>query len=62
VDELVKYMKALLLLQLHTNEEGLAMKPEVLLAKAGFAHKEIADLLGKNQAAVSKAISRSQRD
>ena len=59
MDELVKYLKALVLLQLHADENGNTHKPEVLLAKAGFAHKEIADLLGKKQAAVSKAISRA---
>ena len=61
MEELVKYIKALVLLQLHTTEEGLSQKPEVLLARAGLGHKEIADLLGKKQAAVSKAINRAQR-
>ena len=35
-------------------------KPELLLSKAGFQHKEIADLLGKSQAAVAKTISRGR--
>ena len=58
--ELVKYTKALLLLQL----QGLSktddpVKPELLLARAGLNAREIADLLGKNAAAVAKALQRA---
>jgi DNA-directed RNA polymerase specialized sigma24 family protein len=38
-----------------------AEKPELLLARSGLAHAEIAELVGKTQAAVSKAISRARR-
>jgi hypothetical protein len=60
MEELIKYMKALMLLQLHMGKEGLTAKPELLLAKSGFAHKEIAELLGKNADAVSKIIRRAK--
>ena len=59
-NELVKYTKALLLLQL----QGLSktddpVKPELLLARAGLNAREIGELLGKNSGAVTKAIQRS---
>jgi DNA-directed RNA polymerase specialized sigma24 family protein len=58
--ELVKYTKALLLLQL----QGLSKtddpeKPELLLARAGLSAREIAELLGKKSGAVAKAIQRA---
>ena len=61
MEELVKYMRALTFLQLQsvTGSNNIG-KPEVLLSKAGFTHREIADLLGKNTAAVAKAISRAR--
>jgi DNA-directed RNA polymerase specialized sigma24 family protein len=59
-NELVKYAKALLLLQL----QGLSkpddpVKPELLLARAGLNARDIAELLGKNSGAVAKAIQRA---
>lgn len=61
MEELVKYMKALTFLQLQVvTGSNVFGKPELLLSKAGFQHKEIADLLGKSQAAVAKAISRGR--
>lgn len=66
MDELIRYMRASVLLQLHfahTLSErggGAAFKPEVLLADAGISTKEIASMLGKSPAAVAKAISRSR--
>jgi hypothetical protein len=66
MQELVRYARALLLLQLKHLEvsaqagKGPAIKPEVLLADAGFGPREIADLLGKNYAAVAKAVSRAR--
>lgn len=59
MEELVKYLKALTFLQLQALTGGLSDKPEVLLSKAGFSHKEIAELLDKSYAAVAKAVSRS---
>jgi DNA-directed RNA polymerase specialized sigma24 family protein len=60
VDELVKLTRALLLLQVQAltkNEDPV--KPEVILARAGLAAREIGELLGKNSAAVAKAIQRA---
>jgi IS30 family transposase len=34
-------------------------KPEILMARAGFGAREIAELLGKSQAAIAKSIQRS---
>lgn len=58
--EVVKYARALLLLQLHalTKSDEL-MKPELLLHRAGLSTRDIAELLGKNPAAVVKAIQRA---
>ena len=61
LDELVRNTRALVLLQLQAlapQEERV--KPEVVLARAGFAAREAADMLGKNQAAVAKAIQRGK--
>lgn len=66
MQELVRYARALLLLQLRQFEAAAQagavapMRAEVILADAGFGAREIADLLGKNYAAVSKAISRAR--
>jgi hypothetical protein len=60
MEELVKYARALLALQiqqLYKNETPV--KPEILLAKSGFSAREIAELLGKNPAAIAKAIQRA---
>ena len=58
--ELVKYTKALLLLQIQgINKTDDPVKPEVLLSRAGLNAREIADLLGKNSTAVAKAIQRA---
>jgi DNA-directed RNA polymerase specialized sigma24 family protein len=58
--ELVKYTKALLLLQVQgLNKTDDPIKLEVLLARAGLSAREIAELLGKNSAAVAKAIQRA---
>ncbi len=58
--ELVKYTKALLLLQVQgLNKTDEPIKPEVLMARAGLSAREIAELLGKSSAAVAKAIQRA---
>lgn len=64
-DDVVKYLRANLLLQLREsfgdeNETLANLKPEALLHRSGFTHQEIADLLGKNPDAVRKAVSRSK--
>jgi hypothetical protein len=60
VDEMIKYLKALVILQAQVvaNIEG-AIKPEILLSLAGLSHKEIAVIVGKSKVAVSKALSRA---
>lgn len=62
VQELAKSTKALLLVQLQA-QVGAEEKerPEVLLARAGFVAREIAELLGKTQAAVAKSLQRAGR-
>jgi len=57
---LEKSTKALLLVQLQAQAQPKDReKPEVLLARAGFNAREIAQLLGKNPAAVHKSIQRA---
>lgn len=66
MEELAKYLKALLLLdlwrsQMEAQRNGSsATKLELLLADSGFSNKEVSDLLGKSVAAVAKAISRGR--
>ena len=58
--ELVKYVKALLLLQLQgPSSTEHPVKPEVLLARSGLSAREIGELLGKNSDAVAKALQRA---
>ena len=59
-NELVKYIKALLLLEVYQlSKSDDSAKPEILLVRAGLSVKEIAELLGKNLAAVAKTIQRA---
>lgn len=64
MEELIKYMRAMVLLQLRgiqsSTEDGLPLKAEALLAQAGFTAREIALMLDKSQAAVAKAITRAR--
>ncbi|MGH8718785.1 MAG: hypothetical protein ACREV0_07565 [Burkholderiales bacterium] len=61
MEELIKYLKALVALQARLIAESQpGMKLEPLLNAAGLNHREIAELLGKTQAAVAKTISRSR--
>ena len=66
MEELVKYLRGLLLLSLSRAQEEAAgtgrgqPRLELLLADAGFSHREIATMLNKSQVAVSKAISRGR--
>jgi hypothetical protein len=65
VEEL-KYARAMLMLQIQvaqTTMEQAGVSPlklELLLADAGFGHRDIAVILGKTQMAVAKAISRGR--
>jgi hypothetical protein len=61
MEELIKYMKALVYLQVQSIAGTSAFgKPEVLLSKAGFKAREIGDILGKKEAAVAKTLSRAK--
>ena len=66
MEELIRYMRASVLLQLYSAQAQSAQpgapsfKPEVLLADAGIPPREIAAMLGKSPAAVAKAISRAR--
>jgi DNA-directed RNA polymerase specialized sigma24 family protein len=67
MEDLLRHTRALLLLQIHVVQEaaaargtGSAPKVELLLADAGFAHREIASMLGKSVVAVAKAVSRGR--
>lgn len=61
MDELVKYLKALVFLQAQDYVEADGKpKVEVLLTKAGLKHAEVAEILGKTTAAVAKTVSRAK--
>jgi DNA-directed RNA polymerase specialized sigma24 family protein len=62
MEELEKYLRALVLLQLDAQrQEGEARNPMLLLSQAGFANPEIAELLDKNTGAVQKAVERARK-
>jgi DNA-binding MarR family transcriptional regulator len=59
-NELLKYTKALVSLQIHAlNISGQLNKPEVLLSRVGLSARDIAEILGKNPGAVTKALQRA---
>lgn len=61
LEELVKSSRALVLLQLQAlAPEAERVKSEVLLSRAGYGAREAAELLGKSQAAVAKAMQRGK--
>jgi DNA-directed RNA polymerase specialized sigma24 family protein len=61
-EDSAKYLKALLALQVLSYEAGdTPVKTELLLARAGLSHREIADLLGKSYDAVAQTVSRAGR-
>ena len=61
MDEMIKYLKALVYIQANgLSDPEARVKPELLLAKAGLKHAEIGDILGKKGTAVAKAISRAK--
>jgi len=61
MDEVVKYLKAMVSLQAQSMVEvEQRQKTEVLLARAGLKYGEIAEIIGKTEAAVSKAVSRAK--
>jgi DNA-directed RNA polymerase specialized sigma24 family protein len=61
MEELSKYLKALVFLQAQAfNDAERPPKPEILLARAGLNYAEIADILGKSEAAVAKSVQRAK--
>jgi DNA-directed RNA polymerase specialized sigma24 family protein len=62
MEEIVKYLKVLIALQLRSEreEDVPAQKIELILAGLGLTAREISELSGKSQAAVAKAISRGK--
>jgi len=61
-EQLTKYLKALLAAQLRRAESGkMEEKPELMLSSVGLSAKEIAEVLGKNEPAVAKAIQRAAK-
>jgi len=61
MEELLMYIKALVYLHAQSLPEvEQKAKPEVVLARAGLKYAEIAQILGKTEAAVSKAVSRAK--
>jgi DNA-directed RNA polymerase specialized sigma24 family protein len=61
MEELLKYLKALVALQVEAfNNNDDRAKAEILLARAGLSYLEIADIVGKSEAAVAKSIQRAK--
>jgi len=66
MEEMLRYMRAMVMLQLHTAQSAAAdgertpLRAEVLLADAGFGAREISSMLAKSPAAVAKAITRGR--
>ena len=58
--DLTKYLRALVALQIHTSSKEELPRMELALSGAGFSAREIADLTGRSQAAVAKALSRAK--
>ncbi len=64
MEEMLKYLKALTLFQLQNSNGDDApapLKTEILLSRAGFKNKEIAELLGKTENAVALTIHRAKK-
>ena len=62
-NELLKYTKALVALQIHVlNSSGQLNKPEVVLSRVGLSPRDIAEILGKNPGAVAKALQRAAKE
>ncbi len=62
MEELVKYLRALVALELRRAMNGgdEPVRADLVLADLGFSAKEIAGLSGKSVAAVAKAITRGR--
>jgi hypothetical protein len=63
VDEMLRYLRAMVVLQAAMlDEKEDRPKPEILLHRAGMGIQEIAGLLEKTYGAVAQTISRERRD
>jgi DNA-directed RNA polymerase specialized sigma24 family protein len=61
MDELIRYVRALVYLEVQQmTGEAAPLKSEVLLERAGLSKKEIADILDKNETAIAKSLSRAR--
>ena len=61
MEELLKYIKALVFLQAQSLNDGdKPIKPEILLSRAGLSYTEIAQILEKSEAAVAKTVQRAR--
>lgn len=66
LEELLRYMRAMVMLQLHSAQvqslqhDEIPLRAELLLADAGFSAREVSEMLSKSPAAVAKAISRGR--
>ncbi len=61
MEELLKYMKALVFLHAQSLSDGeTPTKVEILLARAGLSYAEIALILDKTEAAVAKSVQRAK--
>lgn len=61
LQELLAATRAMVLMQIQLlAEPSKREKPEVVLSRAGFAPRQIAKMLNKNQHAVAKAVQRGK--
>ena len=61
MEELVKYLRALVFLHAQSlNDAEPPSKPEIVLSRAGLSYPEIAEILGKTEAAVAKTVQRAK--
>lgn len=62
MDQLEKYLRALVLLELDSRRDANdTADPQILLSRAGFTGQEVAHLLNKKLAAVQKAVQRARQ-
>ena len=61
MEELEKYLRAIMLLQVQTMQASdQHFQPEVALARAGFQYVEIAKLINKEPNAIRMTVNRAQ--
>ena len=63
ITDLLKCTNAVLMLQLQAAKKREdQLRPEMVLARAGFVPREIAAMVGKDHGAVAKAIQRAGKE